>query len=139
MRIIKSPRWANEEKTHIICQFEYDDGRLLTASVTDTEEGNPDWKEILETFSVEKIDAFTKNDLEIHNERKVQREEQQKQEDEIAKQNILFLAKSEAFDMSIIRDSTYTDLKSNLRKASTLTEIHAYAGAIVALETIKNT
>jgi len=138
MRIIRSPRWANTEKTHIICQFEYDDGRILTASVTDTEEGNPDWKEILETFPLELIDQNTANDLALHNERKAQREEQQKQEDEIAKQNILFLAKSEAFDMSIIRDSTYTDLKSNLRKASTLTEIHAYAGAIVALETIKN-
>jgi hypothetical protein len=138
MRIIRFPRWANAEKTHIICQFEYDDGRILTASVTDTEEGNPDWKEILETFPLELIDQNTANDLALHNERKAQREEQQKQEDEIAKQNILFLAKSEAFDMSIIRDSTYTDLKSNLRKASTLTEIHAYAGAIVALETIKN-
>jgi hypothetical protein len=139
MRIIKSPRWANAEKTHIICQFEYDDGRVLTASVTDTEEGNPDWKEILETFTIEKINEFTKNDLEIHNERKVQKQEQTKQEEEIAKQNILFLAKSEAFDISVIRDSTYTDLKSNIRKASTITEIHAYAGAIIALETIKNT
>ena len=139
MRIIKSPRWANEEKTHIICQFEYEDGRILTASVTDTEEGNPDWKEILETFSIERIDKNTVDDLNLHNERKSQREEQQKQEGEISKQNILFLAKSEAFDMSIIRDSTYTDLKSSLRKASTLTEIHAYAGAIVALEIIKNT
>tara|TARA_R110000868_G_scaffold384190_5_gene651584 strand:+ start:1776 stop:2195 length:420 start_codon:yes stop_codon:yes gene_type:complete len=139
MRIIKSPRWANDEKTHIICQFEYDDGRLLTASITDTEEGNPDWKEILETFTIEKINEYTKADLDNHNERKVQKQEQTKQEEEISKQNILFLAKSEAFDMSIIRDSTYIDLKSSLRKASTLTEIHAYAGAIVALETIKNT
>jgi hypothetical protein len=138
MRIIREPRWANEEKTHVICQFEYEDGRLLTASVTDTEEGNPDWKEILEVFSTEVIDENTKRDLELHNERKTQREEQQKQEDEIAKQNILFLAKSEAFDIDIIRDSSYTDLKSNLRKASSLTEIHAYAGAIVALETLKN-
>jgi len=138
MRIIKNPRWANAEKTHIICQFEYDDGRLLTASVTDTEEGNPDWKEILETFDIEKIDQNTESDLARHNERKAQREEQQKQQEELAKQNVLFLAKSEAFDMPIIRDSTYTDLKSSLRKASTLTEIHAYAGAIVALETIKN-
>lgn len=138
MRIIRSPRWANEEKTHIICQFEYEDGRLLTASVTDTEEGNPDWKEILETFPIEVIDENTKRDLELHTERKLQREEQQKQEDEIAKQNILFLAKSEAFDIEIIRDSSYTDLKSSLRKASSLTEVHAYAGAIVALETLKN-
>lgn len=138
MRIIRAPRWANEEKTHIICQFEYDDGRVLTASVTDTEEGNPDWKEILEVFSTEVIDENTKKDIELHNERKTQREEQQKQEEEIAKRNILFLAKSEAFDLDIIRDSSYTDLKSNLRKASSLTEIHAYAGAIVALETLKN-
>jgi hypothetical protein len=138
MRIIREPRWANEEKTHVICQFEYDDGRVLTASVTDTEEGNPDWKEILETFPIEMIDENTKRDLKLHNERKLQREEQQKQEDEITKQNILFLAKSEAFDIEIIRDSSYIDLKSKLRKASSLTEIHAYAGAIVALETLKN-
>jgi hypothetical protein len=138
MRIIRAPRWANDEKTHIICQFEYEDGRLLTASVTDTEEGNPDWKEILETFPIEMIDENTKRDLELHTERKVQREEQQKQEDEIAKQNILFLAKSEAFDIEIIRDSSYIDLKSKLRKASSLTEVHAYAGAIVALEALKN-
>ena len=138
MRIIREPRWANEEKTHVICQFEYEDGRLLTASVTDTEEGNPDWKEILETFPIEMIDENTKRDLELHNERKLQREEQQKQEDEIAKQNILFLAKSEAFDIEIIRDSSYIDLKSKLRKASSLTEVHAYAGAIVALEALKN-
>ena len=138
MRIIRAPRWANEEKTHVICQFEYEDGRVLTASVTDTEEGNPDWKEILETFPIEMIDENTKRDLELHTERKLQREEQQKQEDEIAKQNILFLAKSEAFDIEIIRDSSYTDLKSNRRKASSLTEVHAYAGAIVALETLKN-
>jgi hypothetical protein len=138
MRIIKNPRWGNTEKTHIICQFEYDDGRLLTASVTDTEEGNPDWKEILESYPIEKIDENTTKDLAQHRERKLQREEQKRQEEEIAKQNILFLAKSEAFDMPIIRDSEYTELKSNLRKASTIMEVHSYAGAIVALETLKN-
>ena len=63
MRIIKYPRWGNTEKTHIICQFHYDDGRVLTASVTDTEEGNPDWKEILETFTIENIDENTERDL----------------------------------------------------------------------------
>jgi hypothetical protein len=137
MRIIKNVRWGNSEKTHIICQFEYDDGRVLTASVTDTEEGNPDWKEILETFTVEQIDENTNRDLDGHRQRKAQKLEQQRQEEEIAKQNILFMAKSEAFDMAIIRDSSYTDLKSNLRKASTLMEVHSYAGAIVALETLK--
>jgi hypothetical protein len=137
MRIIKNVRWGNSEKTHIICQFEYDDGRVLTASVTDTEEGNPDWKEILETFTVQQIDENTNRDLDGHRQRKAQKLEQQRQEEEIAKQNILFMAKSEAFDMAIIRDSSYTDLKSNLRKASTLMEVHSYAGAIVALETLK--
>jgi hypothetical protein len=137
MRIIKNARWGNSEKTHIICQFEYDDGRVLTASVTDTEEGNPDWKEILETFTVEQLDVNTKMDLEGHRRRKNQKLEQQRQEEEIAKQNILFLAKSEAFDIQTIRDSTYTELKSNLRKASTLMEVHSYAGAIIALETLK--
>jgi hypothetical protein len=137
MRIIKNPRWGNTEKTHVICQFEYDDGRLLIASVTDTEEGNPDWKEIMEMFPLELIDQNTERDLAQHKENKLQKEEQRRQEEEIAKQNILFLAKSEAFDMPIIRDSEYTELKSNLRKASTIMEVHSYAGAIVALETLK--
>jgi hypothetical protein len=137
MRIIRSPRWGNADKTNIICKFEYEDGRVLTASVSDTEEGNPDWQEILETFPLTTIDANSEKDLAEHNERKIIQQEQQKQEEEIARQNVLFMAKSEAFDMPIIRDSSYTDLKSKLRKASSITEIHSYAGAIVALEELK--
>ena len=56
-RTIKHPFWADETKTKIVCQFHYDSGEVLEASVMDTEDGNPDWAEIIETFGMEELDA----------------------------------------------------------------------------------
>ena len=45
-REIINPRWGNEEKTHIIAGFKYDDGRVLTASITNAPcktTANPYW------------------------------------------------------------------------------------------------
>ena len=50
-RIIKNPYWGNDEKTQVMCEFHYEDGSAQIAAVTDTEEGNPDWKEIFNNFT----------------------------------------------------------------------------------------
>ena len=55
-REIKYPIWENEEKTKIRCKFHYENGEEFEASITDTEEGNPDWAEIMETFGVKGVD-----------------------------------------------------------------------------------
>ena len=67
-RIIKNPWWGNVEKTIVRCQFFMENGEILEASVSDTEEGNPDWYEIMETFGLEDIDKRTQAFIDDHEE-----------------------------------------------------------------------
>jgi cell division protein FtsI/penicillin-binding protein 2 len=78
-RKILDPRWANQEKTHIIAKFQYDDGKLVTASISNPEgEINPDWKEIIDTFGEKTLDDNTNFALQVHYQNKQQKQEQQK-------------------------------------------------------------
>lgn len=138
-RTIVNPRWLNEEKTQILCEFHYDDGRIMTASVTQTEEGNPDWDAIMEEFGVAKVDTNTAADLEAHEARKLEAIEYRTQEAELAKKEALFTAKSEAFDIELIRNSTNTTLKTALRRATNMIEVQAYATIIIQEELNKPT
>ena len=58
-RVIKNPYWSREDKTQVVCQFHYEDGTVMEAAVMDTAEGNPDWQEIMATFTTADIDAMT--------------------------------------------------------------------------------
>jgi hypothetical protein len=136
-RQIQNPRWANEEKTHIVADFVYKDGRILTASITQTDEGNPDWNEIMDTFGVTGVDENTSKDLDSREARKLEAIERRSQEDELAKKEALFLAKSEAFEIAMIRDSANKDLKTALRRATNLIEVQAYATLIIQEELAK--
>jgi len=137
MRIIKNPIWGNREKTQIMCTFEFDDGRVLIASVMDTEEGNPDWQEIFDTFSIEEIDKNTEKDKNGVRKNLEEKRLADEQRQKIEKQNVLFMAKSEAFEIDLIRNSDEVELKTKLRQAKTLIEINSIAGAIYAVETLK--
>jgi len=136
-RIIKEPRWVNTQKSQILAQFIYDDGRTMTAVISDTDDGNPDWNEIIDTFGIQKIDENTEKALENHEKKKVTQSELNAQRKEIDQQNALFNAKQEAFDIQIITDSTEVELRSSLRKAKNIIEVNAFAAAIIALETMK--
>lgn len=133
-REIKHPFWANDEKTQIICQFHYSDGRVLEAAVSDTEEGNPDWKEIIDTFGIEAIDASTeKFATERENARKL-KEQQQKESEDRAKADALFTVKLEAFEIPEIKNSKDRISKSNIRKAKSIMEVQVLTTALYLKE-----
>ena len=69
-RTIKEPYWSSEIKDQVICQFHYEGGPMIVAAVSDTEKGNPDWKEIMETFTEEEINKNTKKYGDEHKRRK---------------------------------------------------------------------
>ena len=59
-RTIKNPYWGNNTKTQVICEFHYGAGQpIQTAAISESKEGNPDWKEIFEKFTIEEIDKIT--------------------------------------------------------------------------------
>ena len=133
-REIKYPIWANEEKTKVKCQFHYENGEQLEASVMDTEEGNPDWAELMETFGVEGIDASHAIYLEERKKAAELHEAQKKEKAETDKASILFAAKLEAFEIDEVKASKDRTLKSRIRKASSLIEISAFTSLLIMKE-----
>lgn len=136
---ILNPIWYNQEKTHIIAEFLYDNNQKVTASITnpDPSQPNPDWKEILQKFSIEEIDNNTNN---FNDEKRKQYEEKSKINQDLndrRKQEILFNTKAELFDLDVIRDSTNKPQKAKIRKAKSISEALMNASIIFVEEYLK--
>jgi len=133
-RTIKEPYWSSKIKDQVICQFHYENGPMVVAAVSDTEEGNPDWKEIMETFTEAEINKNTKKLGDEHKRKRDAAKEENKDQKEKQSGDILFNAKLEAFDIDYIKNSTNRKLKSRIRKAQNLTEVIAFSSALILKE-----
>jgi hypothetical protein len=135
-REIINPRWGNEEKTHILAGFKYDNGQVITASITNNgdAQGNPDWEEIMNTFGAAAIDANTTKALDDHAARKQLKQEQQLQDLDRRKKEVLFNAKAEAFDIDLVKNSKNRDVKNKIRRASSVTEVLVYTAMLHMME-----
>ena len=109
-------------------------GEVLEASVSNTEEGNPDWHEIMETFGIEEIDKRTQAFIDQHKEQHRKEKQRLKDQEERAKGDALFAAKLEAFEMDLIKNSKNRELKSMIRKAKNIMEVTTYASVLVMKE-----
>jgi hypothetical protein len=135
-RQIIDPRWGNEEKTHIIAGFKYDDGRIITASITNTGDAvaNPDWQEIMETIGAEKVDENTAKASAEHEQRRQIKIDNQVQELDRRKKEAIFNAKAEAFDIELVKSSKNRQIKNKIRRASSVMEVMIYATLLHMLE-----
>jgi len=135
-RQIINPRWGNEEKTHIIAGFKYDDGRIITASITNTGDAvaNPDWQEIMETIGAEKVDENTAKASAEHEQRRQIKIDNQVQELDRRKKEAIFNAKAEAFDIELVKSSKNRQIKNKIRRASSVMEVMIYATLLHMLE-----
>lgn len=134
-RTIKNPYWGNNTKTQVICEFHYGEGRpIQTAAITETEEGNPDWKEIFEKFTIEEIDEITETYKAEESEKRKKQVEFEKDEIERMKSDALFSAKLEAFEIEEIKNSKNRKLKSRIRKAKSIMEVTAFTAALLISE-----
>ena len=133
-RKIQNPYWGNKQKTQVICEFSYEGGPILTAAVSDTAEGNPDWKEIFETWTSEQLDELTEKAVKEDLQEKKKIEELKKDDIERMKVDTLFQCKLDAFEIEAIKKSKDRELKSKIRKAKTPLEVTAYAAALIMKE-----
>jgi hypothetical protein len=129
-RQILEPYWASNLKNQIVCKFKYADGREVVASVSQTDEGNPDWDEIIQKFTMEEIDANTAAGVQRHEENRLKRQMEQQRQADNFRREALFMAKSDAFEVDLVRTSTNTELKSKLRKAASIMEVTLLASMI---------
>ena len=124
--VYKDPYWSNKDAKHMIVTLEYDDGRKSTASIQDKDGTNPDYKAILEEFGEETLDKNTAEGVKRRDEQIKKRLERKEAEAIRARQEQLFGAKLQAFELDKIKDSTNTELKRLIRKAKSPLEVQAY-------------
>lgn len=132
-RTISNPHWTNNARTVLTATFTYEDGRVVTSSMS-ANDNNPDYTEIMNTFDVTTIEANTRSNINKIAVDKKRKEEQQKAMQEKAQQEALFAAKLKAFEIDEILASENREMKSKIRRASSEFEVTAYASALLVME-----
>lgn len=130
-RTIVNPHWINNARTVLSAQFQYDDGRIVDAVISQSDTSNPDLAEILNNFSQKQLEDNTL--VKIRKVAAEQAAEEQKKKDEIdrVKNEKLFAAKLEIFEIELIKNSTNRKLKSLIRRSSSAVEAQAWAAALL--------
>lgn len=118
-----NPRWlVPETRKQIEVDCLNDDG-TKQRSIIPRDEGNSDYKSLLLQHSIETIEKNTQEAVRIWREEKARKAQQDKEKDERARNEELFLAKLEIFDMDEVKNSTNKDLKRQIRKSKNKTEV----------------
>lgn len=134
MRTIKNPHYINNARTIMACEFHYDDGRVLTANITNVDGKNPDWIEIHSSFSKEELERNTQRAIQRINGEREQRAQIEQAKADKMRQEALYQMKLEAFEVPIIKESTHKKLKAQIRKAKTPFEVQAFTSALILHE-----
>lgn len=133
-RTIVNPHWINNARTVLSAEFHYDDGRVATATVSESETTNPDLVEIKQKFTYEQLEHNTRKKIQ-----QITTERERKQLEEQARiqrkqQEELFAAKLRIFEIDSIKNSTNRALKSRIRKSKSDIEAMAWAAALMLNE-----
>ena len=126
-----APYWSNKDTKHLIVTLEYPNGTRATASVQDVDGDNPDYNAILEEFGEEQIDANTAEGVARRDDQIKKRLQRKESEAIRAKQEQLFGAKLDAFEITAVKESKNTKLKRLIRKAKTPMEVTAYTNFLL--------
>lgn len=133
----ENPYWSNKDAKHMIVTLLYEDGRRSTASIQDKDGTNPDYKAILDEFGEEVLDKNTEEGVKRRDEQVKKRLERKETEAVRARQEQLFGAKLQAFEITQVKESSNTDLKRLIRKAKSPLEVTAYT-TILLLDNFMN-
>lgn len=135
-RTIVNPHWINNARTMLAADFQYSDGNIVHAVISKSD-NNPDYDEILKTFSEEVLNENTgRNAAKVNTENaaRVAAEEAQKLKE---KQEALFAAKLDAFEIEAIKESTSNSAKAKIRQSKTIVEVIAYTAVLLLAESQK--
>lgn len=133
-RTIKNPHWINNARTMLSAEFHYDDGRVVTAVISDTDKGNPDLQEVMRKFTVEQLEENTRKQIKKVNAEAEQKRLKEEAKVERKKQEDLFAVKLKAFEIEAIKNSENRALKSKIRRAKNDFEVLAYTAALILNE-----
>ena len=141
-KTISDPYYADKSSNLIVCDFIYEDGTSNTVSIGNTPEGekdNPDWKQVFREFTHEDIKANTVLKEDSYHANIATKAAEEKAKIDKGKNEALFAAKVDSFEIAEVKASKNRALKSKVRKATNLVEIFAYTAAIILEENAKTT
>lgn len=133
-RTIKNPHWTNNARTIMSAEFHYEDGRVVTAVISDTDAGNPDMKEIKRLFTSEQLEENTLRQIKKINKEREDKKQKEEAAIERKKQEELFALKLKAFEIEIVKESLNRELKSRIRRSKNDVEVLAYTAALIVSE-----
>ena len=132
----QDPYWSNKENKHIIAEIVYPDGRKTVASIQDTDGTNVDYNKIMEQFGEDFLDENTAERLKKRDEHIKKRLQRAETEATRAKQEQLFGAKLQAFEIELVKNSKNNTLKKLIRKAKSPLEVQALTAILMSKELI---
>jgi hypothetical protein len=133
-RTIVNPHWINNARTILEADFHYDDGRIVKATISETDTSNPDLAEIKSKFSDDELEANTRKKIaKVTATQEAEKQRLQAIEDR-KKQEELFAVKLQVFEIDVIKNSTNRKLKSQIRKSKSAIEVQAWAAALLMSE-----
>lgn len=133
-KTIVNPHWTNNARTILSAEFHYDDGKVMKATISNSEQNNPDWIEIMSKFSKEEIEANTLKAIEKQNRDRIVKEQKEKALQQRKYHETLYEMKVKAFEVEAVKNSTNRALKSKIRKAKNDFEVIAFTAALLMRE-----
>ena len=133
-RTIVNPHWINNARTVLMADFHYDDGRIVSATISESDRSNPDLAEIKSKFTEEDLEKNTRKKIQkLAQEQEEEKQKQQAAEDR-RNQEELFAVKLKIFEIDTVKNSANRKLKSQIRKSKTGLEAQAWAAALLLSE-----
>lgn len=130
----KNPYWSNKENRHLIVTIVQPNGKESLASIHDKDGNNPDMKAVLEVYTEQQINENTDAALQRRNDNIKKSAERRESQKARAKQEALFTAKLQAFEVETVKNSKNTELKRMIRKSKSILEVQAYATILMMKE-----
>lgn len=136
-RTIVNPYWVNNARTVITADFKYEDGRVLTATISETETTNPDLIEIKQKFTEQQLEENTQRKIRQLADQRLKDREQKEAQALRKQQEELFAAKLKIFEIDSIKTSQNRPIKSRIRKSKSDVEAMAWAAVLMLEEANK--
>ena len=133
----RNPIWKDKENRSLECEiFIHGEYQKCIVNAGPADEGyvNQDYDAILELIGEEEIDRLTAIEDENKQQELDRKEEQREVHLNRVKQEALFNAKLEAFEIPIVKESPNKELKKMIRKAKSIIEATAYTTILIQKE-----
>lgn len=130
----EDPFWMNkEQKQLMVIVHELESGKKIPTSISGLG-GNADYDAVLRTFTEEEIDDYTRRREERKMRDQQARMDRQQVDNARRKDEALFEAKLEAFEIPIVKSSKNKELKAKIRRSKNHIEVFAYTAMLIMAE-----